>query len=52
METTSNLTMSQKEILKTRVLIIDGGATGTGLARDLALRGVPCIIAEKGDKSR
>jgi glycerol-3-phosphate dehydrogenase len=33
----------------TQVLIIGGGATGTGLARDLALRGVPCILVEKQD---
>ena len=35
--------------METQVLIIGGGATGTGLARDLALRGVQCIVAEKGD---
>jgi glycerol-3-phosphate dehydrogenase len=35
--------------LNTQVLIIGGGATGTGLARDLALRGVDCILAEKLD---
>lgn len=35
--------------LQTPVLIIGGGATGTGLARDLALRGIPSILAEKGD---
>lgn len=35
--------------MKTQVLIIGGGATGTGLARDLALRGVDCILAEKRD---
>jgi len=35
--------------LETQVLIIGGGVTGTGLARDLALRGVQCILAEKGD---
>ena len=35
--------------MKTQVLIIGGGATGTGLARDLALRGVQCILAEKSD---
>ena len=34
--------------LKTQVLIIGGGATGLGLARDLALRGVECLVAEKG----
>jgi glycerol-3-phosphate dehydrogenase len=36
-------------MLKTQVLIIGGGASGTGLARDLALRGVHCIVAEQGD---
>ncbi|UCH23931.1 MAG: anaerobic glycerol-3-phosphate dehydrogenase subunit A [Deltaproteobacteria bacterium] len=35
--------------LETQVLIIGGGATGTGLARDLVLRGVECILAEKND---
>jgi len=35
--------------LQTRVLIIGGGATGTGLARDLTLRGIDCILAEKLD---
>ncbi len=35
--------------MKTQVLIIGGGATGTGLARDLALRGVDCILVEKHD---
>ena len=35
--------------METQVLIIGGGATGTGLARDLALRGVQCVVAEKGD---
>ena len=36
-------------VLKTQVLIIGGGITGTGLARDLALRGVHCILVEKSD---
>jgi len=35
--------------LTTQVLIIGGGATGTGVARDLALRGVDCILVEKKD---
>ena len=34
---------------KTEVVIIGGGVTGTGLARDLALRGVDCLLVEKGD---
>jgi glycerol-3-phosphate dehydrogenase len=35
--------------LETEVLIIGGGATGTGIARDLALRGIKSILAEQGD---
>ena len=35
------------ELLKTQVFIIGGGATGTGVARDLSLRGVKCILVEK-----
>ena len=31
------------------MLIIGGGATGTGVARDLTLRGVRCILVEKKD---
>ena len=31
------------------MLIIGGGATGTGVARDLTLRGVQCILVEKKD---
>ena len=34
---------------KTQVLIIGGGATGTGIVRDLALRGVDCILVEQQD---
>ncbi|MBI3178500.1 MAG: FAD-dependent oxidoreductase, partial [Deltaproteobacteria bacterium] len=36
----------------TDVLIIGGGANGTGLARDLAKRGVRVLLCEKGDLSR
>ena len=35
--------------MKTQVLVIGGGATGTGLVRDLAMRGVSCILVEKRD---
>ncbi len=35
--------------MQTQVLIIGGGATGTGLARDLAMRGIDCILVEKQD---
>jgi len=37
------------EKIETQVLIIGGGITGTGLARDLALRGLQCIVVEKED---
>lgn len=35
--------------MQTQVLIIGAGATGTGLARDLAMRGIHCIVVEKKD---
>jgi len=35
--------------LETQVLIIGGGITGTGIARDLSLRGISCIVVEKKD---
>ncbi len=35
--------------LKAEVLIVGGGATGAGIARDLARRGIPSILIEKGD---
>jgi glycerol-3-phosphate dehydrogenase len=35
--------------LKAQVLIIGAGITGTDVARDLALRGVQCIVVEEGD---
>ncbi len=35
--------------IHTQVLIIGGGITGVGLARDLALRGVPCVLVERRD---
>lgn len=33
---------------KTQVLIVGGGIAGAGLARDLSLRGLKCIVVEKG----
>ena len=36
-------------LLKTQVLIVGAGITGAGVARDLALRGVDCILAERRD---
>lgn len=35
--------------LTTDVLVIGGGATGAGVLRDLALRGIRCALVEKGD---
>ena len=35
--------------MHTQVLIVGGGITGVGVARDLALRGVPCLLVERRD---
>ena len=35
--------------METEVVIVGGGATGTALARDLALRGVHCVLIERDD---
>lgn len=37
--------------MHTQVLIIGGGITGVGVARDLALRGIPSILVERRDIS-
>jgi len=37
------------QTIETQVLIIGGGATGTGIARDLSLRGLNVILIEKQD---
>ncbi|ELY96962.1 glycerol-3-phosphate dehydrogenase [Natrialba chahannaoensis JCM 10990] len=37
--------------ITTDVLVIGGGATGTGIARDLALRGIDVTLAERGGLS-
>ncbi len=34
---------------ETQVVVIGGGATGTGILRDLALRGIPAILVEQAD---
>ena len=34
---------------RTRVVVIGGGATGTGILRDLSMRGIPALLLEKGD---
>ncbi len=38
-----------KKKISTQVLIIGGGVSGTGLALDLALRGIQCTLIEKKD---
>jgi glycerol-3-phosphate dehydrogenase len=35
--------------LQTQVVVIGGGATGTAVLRDLALRGIDAILVERGD---
>jgi glycerol-3-phosphate dehydrogenase len=35
--------------ITTRVVIIGGGATGAGIMRDCALRGIDCILLERDD---
>jgi glycerol-3-phosphate dehydrogenase len=35
--------------VETQVLVIGGGATGCGVARDAALRGLAVVLAERGD---
>src|SRR5215203_5742100 len=35
--------------ITTDVLVIGGGATGVGVLRDLALRGIRAVLVEKGD---
>ena len=40
---------SRKRIYETEVLIIGGGVTGTGVMRDLALRGINCLLIDRSD---
>src|SRR3990172_5576009 len=37
------------QTIQTEVLVIGGGATGTGVLRDLAMRGFKAVLVEKGD---
>ncbi|MCP4283255.1 MAG: anaerobic glycerol-3-phosphate dehydrogenase subunit A [Gammaproteobacteria bacterium] len=37
------------ELFETEVLIIGGGVTGTGVMRDLALRGIHCLLLDQRD---
>src|SRR5579863_6741014 len=43
--------MSAEDVLPrtTDVLIVGGGATGSGILRDLSRRGLSCVLVEKGD---
>jgi glycerol-3-phosphate dehydrogenase len=36
-------------VIETEVLIIGGGVTGAGVMRDLALRGIHCVLVDKVD---
>lgn len=36
-------------VIETEVLVIGGGVTGTGVMRDLALRGVHCVLIDRKD---
>ncbi|MBW2058482.1 MAG: anaerobic glycerol-3-phosphate dehydrogenase subunit A [Deltaproteobacteria bacterium] len=36
-------------VLEADVIVIGGGSTGTGIARDLGLRGLSCLVLEKSD---
>ncbi|MEZ4271118.1 MAG: glycerol-3-phosphate dehydrogenase/oxidase [Myxococcota bacterium] len=42
----------QRDMTQTDVVVIGGGANGTGLARDLAKRGLQVTLFEKGDIGR
>lgn len=35
--------------METQVVVVGGGITGTGVLRDLAMRGVDAVLVEKGD---
>jgi glycerol-3-phosphate dehydrogenase len=41
--------MSNMKRISTQVVIIGGGATGAGIMRDCALRGIDCILLERDD---
>ncbi|SQD80632.1 anaerobic glycerol-3-phosphate dehydrogenase subunit A [Moritella yayanosii] len=41
--------MGKVACFNSEVLIIGGGATGTSIMRDCALRGIACILLDKGD---
>ncbi|MGL5364941.1 MAG: FAD-dependent oxidoreductase, partial [Plesiomonas shigelloides] len=41
--------MNSATRIETDVAIIGGGATGAGVARDCALRGLRCVLLERDD---
>lgn len=43
--------MKSSEEFRPEVLVVGGGATGTGIARDLAMRGADVLLAEAGGLS-
>ncbi len=45
----STNTKSQTRHYETEVLIIGGGVTGAGIMRDLALRGIHCLLVDRRD---
>lgn len=44
-------TKGVRKLARTQVVVIGGGCTGTGILRDLALRGIPAVLFEKRDLS-
>lgn len=45
----SKAATSADDVLETEVLIIGGGVTGAGVMRDMALRGIDCILIDRKD---
>jgi len=41
--------MTNSKTYETEVLVIGGGVTGTGVMRDLALRGIHCLLIDRKD---
>lgn len=44
-----NAASNTPRVLESEVLIIGGGVTGTGVMRDLALRGIDCLLIDRRD---
>ena len=51
MVTSSKTTIhkAKEETIETDVLVIGGGVTGTGILRDLALRGLQALLIDRKD---